>query len=84
MTEPVLSLPFVIPAEDTLVKFWKRIADLTTRTRSPAGQGWVCSTEVIIWNSRNPQVCEQGDQVRCRRRPGWMPAMSRRQKRLRS
>ncbi|KAJ6531048.1 hypothetical protein B0H19DRAFT_1082033 [Mycena capillaripes] len=58
MTEPALFLPFVIPAEETLAKFWKRIAYLTTRTRSPE-QGWVCSTEGMVWNSRNPQGCDR-------------------------
>ncbi|KAJ7902344.1 hypothetical protein B0H13DRAFT_1882592 [Mycena leptocephala] len=49
--------PAVIPSTDTIMLFWQRISDLTSRTRSYDGQ-WIGSSEVKAWNAINMQKCE--------------------------
>ncbi|KAK7046698.1 hypothetical protein R3P38DRAFT_2875301 [Favolaschia claudopus] len=55
----LFSAPAVIPADDTLELFWRRISYLTTRTKTKDGK-WIACQEVKEWNARNPQKC-----IRC-------------------
>ncbi|KAJ7759335.1 hypothetical protein DFH07DRAFT_817253 [Mycena maculata] len=52
-----LSSPVLI-SEETIASFWRKIAYLTTRTRTAEGR-WVGSREVKVWNSRNMRTCER-------------------------
>ncbi|KAJ7881405.1 hypothetical protein B0H13DRAFT_2278556 [Mycena leptocephala] len=52
--EPTYSAPAVGPDQETITSFWKRIAYLTARIRS-TDRGWVGSSELVLWNSMNPQ-----------------------------
>jgi hypothetical protein len=53
--EAELSYPVLGPSEETLRAFWKRITQVSTRSRDAFG-AWVGSTEVKLWNAANPHV----------------------------
>ncbi|KAJ7132917.1 hypothetical protein C8R46DRAFT_1235465 [Mycena filopes] len=58
MSVPELSVPPVLPDQETLLAFWAYIAHLTTWTRLP-GRGSVGSPEVLLWNACNREACER-------------------------
>ncbi|KAJ7284164.1 hypothetical protein C8J57DRAFT_1710412 [Mycena rebaudengoi] len=56
--EQQLSHPPQYPAEETVIAFWRTVAELTTRTRAKDGH-WVGSKEVAEWNARNTIACDK-------------------------
>jgi hypothetical protein len=50
-----LSVPAAHPNEETLDRFWRRVAELTTRYYD-ADHKWICGDEIRAWNSANRQV----------------------------
>jgi hypothetical protein len=44
------------PTKEITTAFWRRVAELTTRTRAKGGR-WVGSEEVMKWNAVNMLVC---------------------------
>ncbi|KAJ7606062.1 hypothetical protein DFH06DRAFT_1150228 [Mycena polygramma] len=59
-TQPgvTLTLPNVHPTEVTVSAFWRRISDLSSRTKDKNGR-WIGSPEVFEWNVRNSKPCER-------------------------
>jgi hypothetical protein len=49
-----MSLPDVGPSIYTIERFWKRVAEVTTRYH--AGRKWIGGEEIILWNQTNLQV----------------------------
>ncbi|KAJ7271549.1 hypothetical protein C8J57DRAFT_1226134 [Mycena rebaudengoi] len=46
------------PPPEIVTAFWRRVADLTTRTRAKGGK-WVGSEEVFQWNAKNMMACDK-------------------------
>ncbi|KAJ7684928.1 hypothetical protein DFH06DRAFT_1118576 [Mycena polygramma] len=59
-TQPgvALTIPNVHPTELTVSAFWRRISDLSSRTKDKNGR-WIGSPEVFEWNVRNSKPCER-------------------------
>ncbi|KAJ6464206.1 hypothetical protein C8R47DRAFT_1079753 [Mycena vitilis] len=53
-----MSLPAVGPTGPTLERFWKKVAEVTTRYHDPE-LGWVGGEDVRRWNDTNTQPCER-------------------------
>ncbi|KAJ7481180.1 hypothetical protein B0H11DRAFT_2024572 [Mycena galericulata] len=54
-----LSVPAVRPTKDTLVNFWRRVAELTTRYHD-FNNNWVGGSEIRKWNEETPsQACSK-------------------------
>ncbi|KAJ7626516.1 hypothetical protein DFH06DRAFT_1141827 [Mycena polygramma] len=53
-----MSLPAVGPTGSTLERFWKKVAEVTTRYHDPE-LGWVGGEDVSRWNDTNTQPCER-------------------------
>ncbi|KAJ6457542.1 hypothetical protein C8R47DRAFT_1081976 [Mycena vitilis] len=58
MDNGVLSLPYVGPSHGTLERFWRRVAEVTTRHHDDRRE-WVGGEDVRRWNERNKQPCER-------------------------
>ncbi|KAK7040604.1 hypothetical protein R3P38DRAFT_2513583 [Favolaschia claudopus] len=71
LVEPqcLFSAPAVIPADETVLLFWRRISYLTTRTKTKNGK-WIGCEEVKEWNARNTKSCG-----RCRKSRGIKPCI---------
>ncbi|KAJ7798884.1 hypothetical protein B0H13DRAFT_1933460, partial [Mycena leptocephala] len=54
-TEDRESQPAVDPSEETVTLFWRRIAQLMSRSRVN-GADWLGSPEVLVWNMENRQA----------------------------
>jgi hypothetical protein len=52
---PAFSQPAVDPSEETVTLFWRRIAQLMSRSRVN-GADWLGSPEVLVWNMENRQA----------------------------
>ncbi|KAJ7270203.1 hypothetical protein C8J57DRAFT_305614 [Mycena rebaudengoi] len=46
------------PTKEITTAFWRRVAELTTRTRAKGGR-WVGSEEVMKWNAVNMLACDK-------------------------
>ncbi|KAJ7119966.1 hypothetical protein C8R43DRAFT_960036 [Mycena crocata] len=53
-----LSVPYVKPDEITLDRFWRRVADLTTRYYD-ADSKWIGGEEIRRWNNENRTACDK-------------------------
>ncbi|KAJ7616335.1 hypothetical protein DFH06DRAFT_1145605 [Mycena polygramma] len=58
MDNGVLSLPYVGPSHGTLERFWRRVAEVTTRHHDDHRE-WVGGEDVRRWNESNKQPCER-------------------------
>ncbi|KAJ6462339.1 hypothetical protein C8R47DRAFT_1080232 [Mycena vitilis] len=74
MEESLMSLPAVGPSCSTLEKFWKRVAEVTTRHHDPE-HGWVGGEEIRMWNEANTQC--RHNKVGCDRKPRFVFDMTK-------
>ncbi|KAJ7660737.1 hypothetical protein DFH06DRAFT_1129795 [Mycena polygramma] len=54
----VMSVPDIRPNPDVVHKFWKRVAELTTRYHD-ANNNWVGGSEIRKWNNDNRTACRK-------------------------
>lgn len=55
MNDYAMSLPAVGPAYSTIERFWKKVAEVTTRHHDPQ-LGWVGGEDIRRWNEENTAV----------------------------
>jgi len=63
---PVQTVPAVDPKEDILDRFWRRVAQVTTRYHDVEHK-WICGDEIRQWNLENRQACEKCSNSKTRR-----------------
>ncbi|KAJ6518912.1 hypothetical protein C8R45DRAFT_9265 [Mycena sanguinolenta] len=52
-----LSFPLTTPSYATVISFWRKIAQISTRTHNQSG-AWIGSAEVLSWNADNREPCQ--------------------------
>ncbi|KAJ7635506.1 hypothetical protein DFH06DRAFT_1336527 [Mycena polygramma] len=62
--KPVLSVPAVEPNEQILDRFWRKVAQMTTRYHD-SEQKWISGGEIREWNTRNREVRSLGACNKC-------------------
>ncbi|KAJ7502522.1 hypothetical protein B0H11DRAFT_1988910 [Mycena galericulata] len=63
---PILSVPEVVPSPHVVHRFWKKVAELTTRCHDADNQ-WVGGQEVRAWNTANRQPCSRCSHAKAKR-----------------
>ncbi|KAJ7165973.1 hypothetical protein C8R46DRAFT_1035284 [Mycena filopes] len=58
ITSAGLSLPSVYPTEEVINRFWRRVAELTTRYHD-VQRKWIDGEEIRLWNSQNKDPCSK-------------------------
>ncbi|KAJ7272637.1 hypothetical protein B0H12DRAFT_1091400 [Mycena haematopus] len=53
-----LSLPPAGPSKDTIDRFWRRVAEATTRCHDVESK-WIRGDESRLWNEQNRQACSK-------------------------